>query len=543
MVNSGLPPLIQSMMQPEFYPHPVHVPIELIQTHASYILLTGDYVYKIKKPVNFGFLNYSTLTARKHFVEEELRLNRRTARALYLEVVPIYQTQTGYSFSPPITHPPPPPERSQRAIPSLQNPVEYALQMRQFPRHSLFSDFLKQGQLTSELMQRLAREVAVFHQQATCNDRIKSFGTVEKIRQAIDENYAQSRPYIGRGQTIQQLAETQAFTDRAFEQWRDIFQTRIEHNNIRECHGDLHLSNICLWNHRVFLFDCIEFNESFRFVDTMYDIAFVVMDCDAQGRPDLGNVFLNAYLEETGDWQGVCVLPLYLSRQAYVRAKVTSLLLDDPAIAPETHQLTQAKAQRYYTQAWQYTQPSPGRLILMSGLSGSGKSTLAKSLAPQIGAIHIRSDAVRKHLAGIPLHQSGPDKIYTPAMTHKTYTRLLDLGLMLAKQGHTVILDAKYDRIVWRTAALAQAQNAGIPIAILVCQAPLEVLKQRVHQRTGDITDATVDILTQQYTSAEALTPEEEAIAQHPSGRSIALYLDTTKDRQNLLESCLHYLH
>ncbi|MEM9484905.1 MAG: AAA family ATPase, partial [Cyanobacteria bacterium P01_F01_bin.116] len=436
--------VIEQMMRPDFYPHPVNK-IEQIQTHTAYVLLTGDYAYKLKKPVNFGFLDYSSLAARKFYSEEELRLNRRTAKELYLAVVPIYRIRDGTL--------------------SLSGPgeiVEYALKMRQFPSDSLFSDLLKKGELTFELMGKLAHQVAKFHAGSVVNNKISSFGTVEKIRQAFDENYRQSRPYIGRGQTERHLTQTQAYTDQAFTQWQERFQTRVRHQKIRECHGDLHLHNIVYWQNRVFLFDCIEFNEAFRFVDTMYDIAFTVMDCDAHQRRDLGNAFLNAYLEETGDWDGVGVLPLYLSRQAYVRAKVASFLLDDPAIPSDQKPLLQAKAQAYYTLAWHYTQPRQGQIVLMSGLSGSGKSTVARQLARQTGAIHIRSDAVRKHLAGIPLHQKGDSALYTSVMTQKTYDRLGQLGIELAKLGNTVILDAKYDRHIARQALLSQATKAMI---------------------------------------------------------------------------------
>lgn len=510
MVSPALPPLIQQMLRPSFYPHWTQATIELVQTHTAYVLLTGDYAYKVKKPVNYGFLDYSTLTNRKRYAEAEIRLNQRTAREIYLETVPIYNRGTTFGLS------------------ASEEPVEYAVKMRQFPTGSLFSDLLKQKQLTPELMQSLAHQVADFHQRAATNERIQSFGTIAQIRQAFDENYAQSQAYIGRGQTRQYLQETQAYTDRAFSTWTKRFQKRIQHSKIRECHGDLHLRNICLWQNRIFLFDCIEFNEAFRYVDTMYDVAFTVMDCDARGRSDLGNAFLNTYLEDTGDWEGLEVLPVYLSRQAYVRAKVTSFLLDSPTGVADQAQETQAQAQAYYTLAWRYTQRPSGRLILMSGLSGSGKSTVAQKLARLIGAIHIRSDAVRKHLGGIPLQQKGNASLYTPAMTQKTYERLCSLGIQLAKLGYTLILDAKYDRITTRQAVLNQAKTADIPVSILICEAPLTILRQRLQQRTGDIADATAELLPSQQSAAELLTNEE---------KMLATYLDTSTDIEEKIQA------
>ncbi|MFG6096048.1 AAA family ATPase [Leptothoe sp. ISB3NOV94-8A] len=495
------------MLWPSFYPHWTQDKIELVQTHTAYVLLTGNYAYKVKKPVNYGFLNYTTLAARKHYVAEELRLNQRTAQEIYLAAIPIYQR--GEQFS----------------LLEQGEPVEYAVKMHQFPSGSLFSDLLAQDTLTPALIKRLAHQVAVFHQRAMISDYIQSFGTVVKIRQAFDENYAQSLPYIGRGQTLQQLQDTQKYTDRIFTEHQERFQTRIQQQKIRECHGDLHLKNICLWQDRIFLFDCIEFNEAFRYVDTMYDVAFTVMDCDAHGRYDLGNIFLNTYLEETGDWEGLEVLPLYLSRQAYVRAKTTSFLLDDPTIDTEKKEQIQTQSQAYYTLAWRYTQLHPGQLVLMSGLSGVGKSTVAQELALLTNALHIRSDAVRKHLAGMSLHQRGDANLYTSEMTQRTYDRLGDLGIRLAKLGHIVILDAKYDRIATRQTVLTQAKASRIPVSILVCQAPFGVICQRLQQRKDDISDATSELLTKQKVTAEALTHEEE---------SLATYLDTN---MNLRES------
>lgn len=490
MTDSMLPPIIQQMLQPEFYPHPVELPIELLQTHISYILLAGDYAYKVKKSLDFGFLNYSTLEKRKHFCFEELRLNQRAAADLYLEVLPI--TQLG----------------QQVQLAGAGEAVEYTVKMRRFPQHTLLSHRFEQGDLTESLVQDLAIAIAAFHQSAYSDDYIRSFGTVAAIREAFDENYEQTKAYIGGPQTQQQFDETRAYTDRFFAERQDLFQQRVEDGWIRECHGDLHLGNICDWNNQLYLFDCIEFNESFRFVDVMFDIAYIVMDLEAGHRPDLSALFLNTYVEQTGDWQGLEVLPIYVSRQTYVRAKVTSFMLGDPSVSDDDKAQASAKAARYYELAWRYAQPKAGQLILMTGLSGSGKSTTARRLAGQLGALQIRSDAVRKHLAGIPLNERGGDELYTPEMSQKTYDRLLSLGVQLANQGYTVILDAKYDRAVLRQEAIAQAQAHHLPIHLIYCDAPLEVRRDRLNTRSGDIADATAALLPKQtfdpFTDTEA---------------------------------------
>jgi len=496
MTEVNLPVLIQQMLQPGFYPHKVTEPIQLIQTHISYVLLTGDYAYKLKKAVNFGFLDFSTLEKRKHFCQEELRLNQRGAAELYLEVLPVTMVD------------------EQHHLAGTGKAVEYALKMRQFPQEFLFSTLFEQGKLNETHLEDLGKVVAQYHAKSATDDYIRSFGEVPQVRAAIDENYQQTEKYIGGPQTPKQFQETKKYTDNFFVERPELFTSRVENNYIRECHGDLHMRNIALWNDKITLFDCIEFNEPFRFVDVMYDVAFTVMDLEARHSPNLANAFLNTYVEQTGDWEGLQVLPLYLSRQAYVRAKVTSFLLDDPSI-PETVKEEAAKtAAQYYTQAWEYTKPKAGKLILMSGVSGSGKSTTAKYLARELQAIQIRSDAVRKHLGGISLGERGGDDLYTPEMTQKTYARLLNLGIILAQQGFHVILDAKYDKQHLRQDAIAQAEKHQLPLQIIYCTAPLEVVQERLANRTGDIADATVDLLTSQLQQAEAFTAAEKPYVQ-----------------------------
>ncbi|WP_427162637.1 AAA family ATPase [Aliinostoc sp. HNIBRCY26] len=496
MTEVTLPALIEQMLQPGFYPHPVQESIQLIQTHISYVLLTGDYAYKLKKPANFGFLDFSTLEKRQHFCQEELRLNQRGAGELYLEVLPI--TLQGEQY----------------ILGGTGEPVEYAVKMRQFPQDTLLSSLFAEGKLDETHLEKLGRVVAQYHAKTETNDYIRSFGEVAQVRAAFDENYQQTEKYIGGPQTQTQFDETKAYTDRFFAEKQELFQRRIQNDYIRECHGDLHLRNICLWQDKILLFDCIEFNEPFRFVDVMFDVAYAVMDLEAQQRPDLSNAYLNTYLEETGDWEGLEVLPIYVNRQSYVRAKVTSFLLDDPGVPASVKEEASKTAAQYYKLAWEYTQPKQGKLILTSGLSGSGKSTTAKYLARQTGAIHIRSDAVRKHLGGVPLHERGGDDLYTPEMTHKTYARLLNLGIILANQGYTVILDAKYDKQELRQEAIAQAQKHQLPLQIIYCTAPLEVVKERLANRTGDIADATVDLLASQLKQAEAFTDTEKPYVQ-----------------------------
>lgn len=490
---SDLTALIPQMQKAEFYPHSADDDIELIQTHVSAVFLTGDYAYKLKKEVNFGFLDYSTLEKRKHFLEAEIEMNNAIAPELYLEVVSITKEGDNYTLN------------------GKGKAVEYALKMRQFPQENLFINLFEAGKLDIEKMTELGKIVAQFHESAKINDYISSFGKVDKVKEAFDENYQQTQGYIGRAQTQEQLTETQAYTDKFFAEKAALFEKRITDNKIKECHGDLHLKNICLWQDKIQLFDRIEFNEPFRFVDVMYDVAFVMMDLEAREKPDFANAFLNAYLEQTGDYEGLPLLHLYLSRQAYVRAKVTSFLLDDPNVPEKVKQEAQVTASNYYRQAWEYTQNLTGKLIVMSGLSGSGKTTVAKTIARKHSAVHLRSDAVRKQLAGISVEGKGSNAIYTPEMSQKTYARLCQLGIMLAQEGFTVILDAKYDRINYRKQVIDAARDNDISLQIINCTAPMDVMRDRIDQRRGDISDATADLLASQQANAEDFTEEETA--------------------------------
>ena len=503
MTETNLPPVIQEMLKPGFYPHPVQEPIKLMQTHVSYILLTGDYAYKLKKAVNFGFLDYSTLELREHFCRQELEMNNRGAAEIYLEVLPITQTDNKIELE------------------GNGTPVEYTLKMCQFPQDNLLINLFHQGKLTEKMVEELGRLVAQFHSKCPTNDYVLSFGEVAKVRQAFDENYEQTAKYIGLAQTQEQFDATKDFTDNFFATKTEVLANRIKNGWIRECHGDLHLGNICLWHDKILLFDCIEFNEPFRFVDVMYDLAYGVMNFLVGNRPDLANVYLNSYLEESGDWEGLQVLPLYVSRQAYVRAKITSFLLDDPGVPATDKEQAKVTASQYYKMALDCTKLEQGSLIIMSGVSGSGKSTIAKKIARQSNAIHIRSDAVRKHLAGVSLTERGGEELYTPEMTEKTYGRLLELGILLASAGYAVILDAKYDRQSLRQSVIAAAEKHHLPLQILHCTAPEQILRDRLNSRTGDVSDATANLLASQLANMESFTEEEKVFVKT---------LDTTQD-------------
>ncbi len=488
----ALPQLIQQMLRAEFYPHPV-AHLELIQTHISYVILTGAWAYKVKKPVNFGFLDFSTLENRGFYCQEELRLNQRLAPTVYETVLPITQIDGQYQLG------------------GVGEPVEYTLRMHEFSQKGLFSELFDQNAVTLEQMTTLGKILATFHQKALVNDHILSFGSPEQVRYPIDQNYIQTVGFIGRAQQQDWFDQTKAFTDRFYDEHPQLFQQRVLDQRIREGHGDLHLGNIAVIDGAPVIFDCIEFNEPFRFIDVLSDTAFLMMDLIARKRPDLGNRFLNTYLEGTGDWGGLPLLPLYLSYRAYVRGKVNSFVLDSETVGPEQKAEAQSIAEGYYRLAWEFTQPKTGQLFIMQGVSGSGKSTLGQQLALQTQGIQIRADAVRKHLAGYPLTERLPDHFYTPAFSQQVYQKLYDLAALLLPLGFTVILDAKYDRADQRLPLLALAQGLQLPARILACRIAESELRTRLVNRQGDIADATVDLLPQQLAAQQDFTAEEEA--------------------------------
>lgn len=497
MSDGALPPVIRAMLRPEFYPHPVAAGrLRLVQTHASYVLLTGDFAYKVKKPVDLGFLDFTTLARRRHFCEEEVRLNRRGAPGMYLGVVSITSG----------------PARS--LVFGGDGPaVEYAVKMRQFPEAALLSGALARGELSESDAVALAATVAAYHAESRVIDS-GAFGSPAMIWRGMDDSFRSTANLVGDLIEPRWFEETQRFADDVFARHSPLLWSRIDGGYVRGCHGDLHLGNVCRWNGKTLLFDCIEFDDEFSHVDVYCDVAFAMMDFDAHGFPALANAFMNAYAELTGDWEGLRVLPLYLCRNAYVRAKVNALRLE--TCVPNSDEAAAARrdAMRYFELAWQYARrPRHGRLVLMCGASGSGKTTLARHLAKRWGAVHLRSDAVRKHLAGVPLDRRAGADAYCPEMTRRTYARMLELGLALAADGGTVLLDARYVRVTLRTSALDAAVARGVPLRIVHCVAPPEVLHERVVQRAaaaaGDVSDATDDLLFEQLQEFEPFQPAE----------------------------------
>jgi aminoglycoside phosphotransferase family enzyme/predicted kinase len=510
--------LIQALTERAVYEHPT-TEIVVLHTHISSVVLTGPYAYKIKKPVNLGFVDFSTLAKRHFFCQEELRLNRRLAPHLYLAVVAIYGT----------------PERPQ--FHATGAPIEYAVKMRQFAQDQLLSHLLDQGKLQGGHIDHLAQTVSTFHARIATADPVSRFGTPEAIYQPVQENFQHLFDAIDDPVRQAQARELEHWCQRTFAAQRLDFLARKQDGFVRECHGDMHLGNMILLHDEVVIFDCIEFNENFRWIDVASEVAFLTMDLEDRGRPDLAHRFLNGYLEATGDYGLLRPLPFYLTYRATVRAKVASIRLGQRDLPPQEVAHLREEFGSYLELAARYTRLSRPRLWITHGVSGSGKTYSTQRLVAATGAIRLRSDVERKRLCGLaPLERSTGRRtreLYAPGMTQRTYEHLAQLATLVVQAGFPVVVDATFLKRAQRDAFRRLAAQLGVPCTILAFQAHDETLRRRVARRHAQATDASeadLAVLHGQLATLEPLTAEEQACA-------LTIDTDTPQAFDRLLET------
>jgi aminoglycoside phosphotransferase family enzyme/predicted kinase len=493
------PPLFAALLDPACYPHPV-AGVRVLETHISWVLLTGEYAYKIKKPVTLGFLDFSTLGLRRYYCEEELRLNRRLAPELYLDLVEI---------------------RGTPAAPRIagEGPLlEYAIRMREFPQAALASRALASGTFGAAEVDALAAGVARFHSDAPRARAQDRFSAPDTVLEDALQNFEQMLPLIKSAPDDRALRTLRRWTEREFALRRDAIAARKREGFVRECHGDLHLGNIVLLDGRPVPFDCIEFSDGLRWIDVMSEAAFLAMDLEDRGRRDLAWRFLNRYLEATGDYAGIAVLPFYLVYRALVRAKVHLMRSRQGSLRrPEKLRLERA-FQNYLRLAGRLAAPEPPALILTHGLSGCGKTTLTQPLIEALGAVRVRSDLERKRAHGLaPLASSGSgvgSGLYSAVVNAATYRRLGELAQEALRAGFPVVVDAACLKRAEREAFRAIAERLAVPFTVLDFHAPLEVLRERITQRLAradDASEAGLAVLEHQLAAREALTPAEIA--------------------------------
>jgi uncharacterized protein len=479
--------------------------LPIVETHISYVLLGGEYAYKVKKAVNLEFLDFTTLEKRRFYCEEELTLNRRLAPSIYLDVVPI--TGSPGSQDAPI-------------LEGKGSPLEYAVKMRQFDQDGLLSRVLARDELTSERVDEIAAEVASFHGRTARAGANLPYGRPEQVIAPARQNFSQMVDVVSDPDDRAILEQLRTWTDAEASRCRQVFEARNRDGYVRECHGDLHLGNIALISGRVTLFDCIEFNPSMRWIDVMSDVAFLVMDLRDRKRPDLAARFLNAYLELTGDYAGLAVLRFYVTYRALVRAKIAILRLAQTTSGDDRQRLI-AEYRGYLALAVAATgRPHPG-LLITHGVTGSGKTTRAQAVVDSMGAIRIRSDVERKRLQGLQAlarTSSAPGEgLYTSDRDRRTYDRLAELARTVVAAGYTAIVDAAFLQRWQRDLLKDVAVDLNVPFTIADCSAPEPVLRERVMRRIErgrDASEATIDVLEHQLAHADPLSSEELALRQ-----------------------------
>ena len=490
---------ITSMLKPEVYDHPTNN-IELIETHISWVILTGDFAYKIKKPVDFGFLDFSTMEKRHSFCLQELELNRRLAPALYLDVVSINGTA------------------DKPRISGNGSVFEYSVKMKQFPQSAQLDNKLAAGELGLVHMDAIAHMVADFHQTTDVADGAMDYGNNDSVYQPVEENFRQINEHLDTEHYTVKLKTLSQWSKSELTNQQTVFMQRKADGFIRQCHGDMHLRNLVWLNNKPMAFDCIEFNPKLSWIDVISEIAFLIMDLQHRQQAQLANRFLNSYLEVTGDYAGLSVLPFYLCYRALVRAKVNSLRLDQQNITENERQQTLTEFESYLELATSYVKQSTPKLIITRGLSASGKSTVSQQLLDTLGAIRIRSDVERKRLFGInSTKRVSSDKtpgeidsgIYSSQASLQTYNKLAELASDIICAGYSVIVDAAFLKHEQREPFQLLSKRLAVTYIIMQVTAPADVLRQRINNRKNDVSDADLTVLEHQLSSWQALQKDE----------------------------------
>lgn len=514
--------LIAELSRPEAYRFAVDR-VAVCQTHISVVFLAGPFAYKIKKPLNLGFLDFATLEKRRFYCQEEVRLNRRLAPDVYLDVVPV--TKDGDKV------------RMEGTGPAL----EWAVKMRRLPEEATLLARLRRDQLDAGQLHALARHIAGFHARAAAGPEIAAFGRFDVVAGNARENFTQTQDHIGItvNQTVHQ--RLRELTEQALERLRPLIMARAERGEPRDTHGDLHLDHVYYFPDQPplgdwVIVDCIEFNERFRYADPVADMAFLVMDLSLHGRRDLARSFAAAYFAAAGDGESEQLLPFYAAYRAMVRAKVKGMTAAEPEVPEADRQRAVGKAQAYWLLALtELAEPKrrPG-LLLVGGLPGAGKSTLAHALAERLGWHVIRSDLVRKELARQAGYAPQPEAfgtgIYASEWTTRTYQACLRQAENRLRDGQRVLIDASFRAEEHRRWFLDAASRLGVPGLLLLCQADPEVIRPRLAQRRDDPSDADWDIHQQ---AAARWEPASPATQRHLH------IIDTNGDVSTALEQAL----
>jgi len=502
----------QVLLDPAAYPE-LPERVELIQTQTSFIFLTAEHAYKIKRSINLGYLDCTTLEKRRFLCHREVELNRRLSPKLYLGVVPIIY------------------DNGQIVVEGKGQAIDYAVKMKRLPQEKMMDVLLLQNGVSSEMIGSLARKLVDFHSRAETNQTISSFGRPKIITQITEENLSQTKGYIGRTISPEKHDCIQLYTDNFIRDKASLFHERVKKSMIRDCHGDLHAAHICFTN-GISIYDCIEFNDKFRYGDVASEVASLALDLDHFGRADFSRHFVDTYVELGNDRKLREVLKFYKCYRACARGKVESFRLDDPTIDVDEGQQIAETAEDYFDLAWFYTRPKP-ILFITSGLVGTGKTTVARALARKFGVVVIASDVTRKQLAGIPLTEHRFQKfgagIYSPEFTQKTYEKMFKRAKDILSGGDSVILDASFSKAKKRLKAKELATKTDADFVVIECTLNEEIIRERLtkRQERRSISDARQDVLQLQKRLFEPLVgvPDEHHVV-----------VDTSQSIDRLLE-------
>ena len=492
--DGRLSSLLRTLSDAGRFDHPVEA-FEILETHISYVLLTGPYAYKFKKAVDFGFVNFNTLERRKYYCEQELRLNRRLAPELYVEVVPV----TGSVECPALAGPGP--------------VIEYAVKMRQFDSGARLDRVVDRDALVDRHVDSICEQVARLHADADTAGPGQAYGTTAQIRAQTLENFVHLSGVAKQKRSHETVEALRAWSARELDRLDEVFEQRRRFHRIKECHGDLHLANMALYDGDVVVFDCIEFNESLRWCDVMSEVAFFCMDLDFRRKSPLARRFLNDYLARSGDYNGLAVWRFYLVYRALVRAKVAHLRFGQGDTTAEL------ECDEHLRLAHRYALGKHRRSLgITRGLSGSGKSTVTQALLEQCSMlVRVRSDIERKRLIGLAgnarTHSEVGAGAYSPELTRATYARLAELAQTILATQHSVIVDATFLSRQARERFLGLAKQLDVPFYILDVKADTAVLERRLVRRNklaNDAAEADVAVLHAQLASSEALSAAEK---------------------------------
>ncbi len=458
--------------------------LKVIQTHISYVFITDKWVYKIKKPVNFGFLDFTTLEKRKYFCEKEVELNKRLCPDLYLGVVPIIKE--GKIFK----------------IEGKGEPVEYAVKMKRLPEEGMMIKLLKAGTLNEKHIDLIINVLIPFYKEAKTGEEVNYYGSPEVISYNTEENFYQTKNFIGKALTEDKFNFIVDYTRNFIKEQTKLFEKRIEEGYIREGHGDLYSANICFEDlKKVYIFDCIEFNERFRCGDVCSDIAFLAMDLDFNRYRNFSDYFVNEYLKKSDDQNLLELLNFYKCYRAYVRGKIECFNYTSFEVPEKEKALN--KAQQYFDLAYFYAGGIP-KVIIFVGLSGTGKTYLAHRLLNKRPAVYISSDIIRKKLLNLELNQHyyAPFEkgIYSPQISEKTYKQMLEIAKEEVTFGRDVILDATFRDLKFRSLVKETFKNLKVKFYWIWCRAKDETIKERLIRRIyeGTVSDALWDVYLSQ---------------------------------------------